>query len=94
MVNSTEKCNGWTNYATWRVHLEIFSGWKTDGHIEDHTFYRWDYEVCEESVQDIVEGLVEISAPDGLAKDYAMAFLGAVNWKEISDHINEANEVE
>ena len=77
------KCNGWTNYQTWRVNDEIFNGWETDGH-----------EVCEESVQDIVEGLVEISAPDGLAKDYAMAFLGAVNWKEISDHINKANEVE
>ena len=75
------KCLGWTNYATWRINDEIFDGWKTDGQ-----------EVCEESVQDIVEGLVEISAPDGLAKDYAMAFLGYVNWKEISDHINEENE--
>ncbi len=74
------KCLGWTNYATWRINDEIFDGWKTDGQ-----------EVCEESVQDIVEGLVEISASDGLAKDYAMAFLGAVNWKEISDRINEAN---
>ncbi len=74
-------CFGWTNYATWRIYSEIFNGWKTNGQ-----------EVCEESVHDVVEGLVEISAPDGLAKDYAMAFLGYVNWKEISDHINEENE--
>jgi hypothetical protein len=72
---------GWTNYATWRINNEIFDGWKTDGQ-----------EVCKESVHDVVEGLVEISAPDGLAKDYAMAFIADVNWKEISDHINETNE--
>ena len=81
------KCLGWTNYATWRINDEIFDGWKTDGTLQ----LEEGQEVCEESVQDIVEGLVEISAPDGLAKDYAMAFLGAVNWKEISEHINEAN---
>lgn len=78
---SDNKCNGWTNYETWRVNLEIFDGWETDGH-----------EVCEESVQDVAEQLVEMSAPDGLAKDYAMAFLSAVNWFEIAEHINEANE--
>jgi len=75
------KCNGWTNYETYRVFSEIFDGWKTDGH-----------EVCEESVQDVAEQFVEMSAPDGLAKDYAMAFLDAVNWFEIAEHINEANE--
>ena len=25
-MNTTEKHNGWTNYATWRVALEIFGG--------------------------------------------------------------------
>ncbi len=78
---SDNKCNGWTNYETWRVNLEIFDGWETDGH-----------EVCEESVQDIAEQFIDASAPDGLAKDYAMAFLNAVNWFEIAEHINEANE--
>ena len=23
----TEQHNGWTNYATWRVQLEVFSDW-------------------------------------------------------------------
>ena len=73
--------NGWTNYQTWRVNLEIFDGWETDGH-----------EVCEESIHDIAEEFIDASAPDGLAKDYAMVFLDAVNWEEIADHINEANE--
>jgi len=25
------KYNGWTNYATWRIALEIFDGWVLDG---------------------------------------------------------------
>jgi len=70
--------NGWTNYETWRVNLGIFDGWETDGQ-----------EVCPESLQDIAAEFVDISAEDGLAKDYAMAFLDAVNWHEIAEHINE-----
>ena len=73
--------NGWTNYETWRVNLEIFDGWETDGQ-----------KACPESLQDIAEEFVDMSAEDGLAKDYAMAFLGAVNWFEIAEHINEAND--
>ena len=29
-MKTTEKYNGWTNYATWRVNLEIFDGLYSD----------------------------------------------------------------
>tara|TARA_R110000868_G_scaffold387575_1_gene656168 strand:- start:411 stop:698 length:288 start_codon:yes stop_codon:yes gene_type:complete len=74
--------NGWTNYATWRINLEIFD----DVEIFEDYFYRdIDAEVC----QDYAEELIFSSAPDGLAKDYAYAFLTEVNWYEIAENINE-----
>ncbi len=77
--------NGWTNYETWRVNLEIF---------DTYIFEDVSYPISPEYVRDIADEFIEMSAPDGLAKDYAMAFLGAVNWTEIAEHINESKKLE
>ena len=79
--------NGWTNYATWRVNLEIFDGvgryWidaRPDDVYEASFYYR-----------DMAEEFVVGDMPDGLMKDYALAFLSDVNWYEIAKHmIDEA----
>jgi len=75
-----EKYNGWTNYATWRVNLEIFDGWDTDGQ-----------EYTPDALQDIVEDLLAEDVKDtaNLAYSYANAFITNVNWHEIAEHINE-----
>ena len=70
--------NGWTNYATWRV-LEIFDGLYSDMDGE---------KVTAESCKDYAEEVVSESG-EGLALDYAMAFIASVNWQEIADHLNE-----
>jgi hypothetical protein len=84
-----ERHNGWTNYATWRVNLEIIDG------------YDW-YE-CEHVDADYVKELVEnavfgtlIGNGNGLVEDYANAFLSEVNYHEIAENlINESiNEKE
>jgi hypothetical protein len=67
------KYNGWTNYATWRVNLEIFDSLP----FEDF------------SDADDVEYYVECSSEPGLARDYALAFLSDVNWREIAQHMLE-----
>jgi hypothetical protein len=83
MTNS-EKYNGWTNYATWRVNLEIFDGYDPDGRL-----------VCPFELQDYAEEIIEGQAEArSLALDYAMAFLAAVNWCEIARHINETHNSE
>jgi hypothetical protein len=74
-----ETYNGWTNYATWRVNLEIFDGLCSDMDGE---------KVTAESCKDYAEKL-SVKAGKGLALDYAMAFIGDVNWHEIADHLNE-----
>ena len=71
--------NGWTNYATWRVNLEIFDGMHSDMDGE---------KVTAESCKDYAEEVVSESG-EGLALDYARAFIGDVNWQEIADHLNE-----
>ena len=80
--------NGWTNYATWRVNLEIFDGLNP---IED---WGLEYETLTESelaelLQEHAEELVSQTAPEGLALDYAQAFMSAVNWHEIASHMLE-----
>ena len=74
-----EKYNGWTNYATWRVNLELFDGLYSDMGGE---------KVTAESCKDYAEEVVSESG-EGLALDYARAFLANVNWNEIADHLNE-----
>ena len=76
--------NGWTNYATWRVMLEIFDGYDPEGTPVDEAW-------AEEYADDIVSDFGQTHS--GLALDYARAFLNGVNWREIADHINEAYEL-
>jgi hypothetical protein len=76
MSNATY--NGWTNYATWRVNLEMFDGsdqfWSAD------------------SAREYVEEIIIDSTPEGIARDYALAFLSDVNWYEIAEHYQETEE--
>jgi len=81
-----ERHNGWTNYATWRVNLEIIDGidWYECEHVDA------DY------VKELVEDIVFSQHEESLMSDYANAFLSEVNYHEIAEHIiNESiNEKE
>ena len=73
------KYNGWTNYATWRINLEI---------IEDIEF---ETHQTADSLKEIVESVVLDQLPKhvGLAYDYAEAFIDQVNFNEIAEHVND-----
>jgi hypothetical protein len=81
-----ERHNGWTNYATWRVNLEIIDGidWRECEHVDA------DY------IKSLVEDIVFSQHEESLMSDYANAFLSEVNYHEIAEHIiNESiNEKE
>jgi hypothetical protein len=70
------KYNGWTNYETWRVNLEMFDGGDYVG---------WTAECFEDTARDTIEA----TCPEGIARGYAMAFLSDVNWHEIAEAYNE-----
>jgi hypothetical protein len=76
-----ENYNGWTNYATWRVNLEVFDGvaW-LDQFDEGLSVY--DASIL---LKDHAEELIHEMSAEGLARDYALAFLSDVNWYEIAE---------
>ena len=77
--------NGWTNYATWRVNLEIFDG------IDPYE-YDW-HKVTKFDLADLLKDYaVELidQTGKGIALEYAIAFLADVNWQEIAKHMIEA----
>ena len=77
--------NGWTNYATWRVNLEMFDD-MDKAEVFDLTLDAWD---LGHVLQDYVEGhIYEAGGGEGnIAVDYALAFLSDVNWYEIAKHM-------
>lgn len=81
---SDKTYNGWTNYATWRVNLEIFDD--MDGEYFDLNQQAYD---LGRDLKDHAEGLVyEAGGGEGnIAVDYALAFLSDVNWYEIAKHM-------
>ena len=78
--------NGWTNYATWRINLEIIDG------IEIDTIICAEY--IKEYIEDVVFGQYELSNGSHLVEDYARAFVSEVNFYEIAQSINEELELQ
>ena len=86
--------NGWTNYATWRVNLEIFDGMTardlTGRYVNSASEIKDAAMECAENV------IFDCTKEGSLMEDYARAFLADVNWWEIADHLiaNEEEEEE
>ena len=80
--------NGWTNYATWRVNLEMVDGMTA----ADFGFYDADADVYElaNAVRESCEDTV-CNGSNELAHGYALAFLSDVNWSEIARHLIDAH---
>lgn len=76
--------NGWTNYATWRINLEMFDGWDAD---QLDALTMGDTYNLSKQLKDYAEQLLSDTNPQGLALDYAFAFLGEVNWYQIAQHM-------
>ncbi len=76
--------NGWTNYATWRVNLEIL------GDIE------FENKMSADDLKEIVEDVVfsQYDGMNSLMYDYASAFVSEVNFYEIAQSINEELELQ
>ena len=83
------KYNGWTNYATWRVNLEMIDGSDWHCRFDDHGEMPEAYELGQ-FIKAWAEEHIEESSHDGLARDYALAFLSDVNWYEIAKNLIEA----
>jgi hypothetical protein len=77
---SNETYNGYTNYATWRINLEILDGMQLTKPIHAS------------DLEDIVTNIVFNDDQDGLIADYAAAFISEVNFYELANMINDGLE--
>lgn len=87
-----ETYNGWSNYETWRINLEIFDGMDAQDFsgVDDA-----EPDIYEISLQlkDYAEEIIFLDShiggktPSSLMEDYARAFLSDVNWYEIAKHM-------
>jgi len=88
-MSTNKTYNGWTNYATWRINLEIFDGFNILDFYPDT-----EPELHELAIflQEYVEEILEEN-DNKLAVSYALAFISYVNWHEIASHlIGDNNE--
>lgn len=84
--------NGWTNYETWRINLEMIDGMTP----EDMGFRRNEFldedrrenftARLAEALESHVAEIVEMDAK-GFALDLANSFLARVDWNEIAQHM-------
>lgn len=87
---TTNDYNGWTNYSTWRVKLELLDGIT----LSDVGFYNTDqnsYSVylIARHLEDYVEQLIIDTTPEGVGRDYALAFVNDVDFEQIAEHMIE-----
>ena len=71
--------NGWTNYATWRVNLELFDGLDLDRDVDAGELEQSAYDTITDDGNDLAIG-------------FALAFIADVNWYEIAKGINDARK--
>ena len=94
--------NGWTNYATWRVNLEIIQDneeyylalieeMKADGDEDDDILsaLKNGLLVCVDECLDAHD-----SNCHGLVRMYADAFVANVNYHEIAKHLLDSHKIE
>ncbi|MAZ72432.1 MAG: hypothetical protein CMC70_04725 [Flavobacteriaceae bacterium] len=81
--------NGWTNYETWRVKLEIIDNWEP----VDHLAPKFEPDLLKEYVEDVVCSDTDESrhlfVSRSFMASYALAFLDAVNYTEISKALRD-----
>lgn len=92
MTNNTY--NGWSNYATWRINLEIFDCFEPDEYYSafDPEDVSGLAEGLEQYADEVIFDCAEV--PEGLAASYARAFLSDVNWYEIAEHMCDNYKLE
>jgi len=79
--------NGWTNYATWRVNLEMFDGINPHDCFSEAVDGEGDVAKLAGFLKDYAEDYIYCSTDAGLARRYALDFISDVNWHEIAERM-------
>ena len=79
--------NGWTNYATWRVNLEIFDGIAWLDQFDDGIDLYDAANILKKYAETII---LDYKTEATLAEGFALAFMSNVNWREIAQRMIDA----
>jgi len=82
--------NGWSNYETWRINLEILDGMTVeDFGYDQHELDDDDTSGVERLSMTLEQYVCEIVEQEatGFALDLAHQFLARVDWEEIAEHM-------
>ena len=83
--------NGWTNYATWRVNLEMLDGVNPHEYgLLKNAAADGDAGWMARQLQEFCESYIYDTSSHGVTQDYALAFMADVNWHEIAEHMIES----
>jgi hypothetical protein len=90
----SDRYNGWANYETWRINLEMFDGFDPSDYLDRHDLSDEDgKEKATDYLTDVLRSLVafdiEMDCPnrEGFVYDLAMSFLSKVDYREIAAHM-------
>ena len=89
-----KRYNGWANYATWRVNLEVFSDMDWEGtydHILDDEKEEVIYKIAQDLevfIDEYIDNAIE-GTTNSCVQGWARAFTDQVNYHEIAEHIYE-----
>jgi hypothetical protein len=90
MTILSDRYNGWSNYATWRVNLEMIDGLDPRD-MGWHKLDKYDLATAlKEWVTEMLESEIETKHGNSLVMSYAMAFVSDVNWYEIGKYMMES----
>lgn len=94
--NKKNECNGWSNYATWRINLEMVDG-EADAIRESGEVYDTVRDLADHLELMVDDHLDMIEAEDNSLQEfnplrsYADAFIEQVNWYEIAENMAQDN---
>ena len=92
-MQADTRYNGWTNYATWRVNLEIFDGIDLEYFTDE--IGTGDVYALSKRLEEFADNVISVDGTvEGAAVDYARAFLADVNFYEIAKHLVDAHTQE
>ena len=92
-MQTDTRYNGWTNYATWRVNLEIFDGIDLEYFTDE--IGTGDVYALSKRLEEFADNVISFEGEnEGYAVDFARAFLKEVNWYEIAKHLVDAHTQE
>jgi hypothetical protein len=75
--------NGWANYATWKVQLELFSDFEVEEVFPD--WEEMDMRKRADAIEEYVKFFVYASSISGTSREFAMGFIEEVDWVELAE---------